>query len=87
MQWGHERIGFIGDLVAHTTRDRLDGLRDAISDSGLVFDRSLVIDLQEEDNRLGDWSQQVARCTRQLLRREDRPTAVFCSCDAVAAHA
>lgn len=82
---GHRRVGFLGDLVAPTTRARLDGLRDAISDGGLVFDRSLAVDLGEDENRLGDWSQGVRRHARLLLERDDRPTALFCSCDAVAA--
>lgn len=80
---GHRRIGFIGDLEADTVQARLAGLRDAVGDAGLPFDRSLVAELRPDD-RLGDWSAQVeARCAG-LLDRPDRPSAVFASCDAVA---
>jgi LacI family transcriptional regulator len=80
---GHRRIGFIGDLVADTVQARLTGLRDAVGDAGLPFDRSLVVDLRPED-RLGDWSAQVEAQCAALLDRPDRPSAVFASCDAVA---
>jgi LacI family transcriptional regulator len=81
---GHRRIGFIGDLVAGTVRDRLAGFRDAYSDAALPFDRSLVVDLLEDKNRLGDWSARTEECVRQVMSRPDRPTALFCSCDAIA---
>src|SRR5690606_22625831 len=74
------------DLVATTVRDRLMGLRDAIADAGQPFDRSLVVDLCEEGDpgRLADWSTHIDACTRRLMRRDDPPTAIFFSCDAVA---
>lgn len=81
---GHHRIAFIGDLVAMTVRDRLDGLRDAINDRGIAYDRSLVVDLESGTDRMGDWSDAVNRATADLMGRTDRPTAVFCSCDGVA---
>jgi DNA-binding LacI/PurR family transcriptional regulator len=81
---GHRRIAFIGDLVAGTTADRLAGLRDAVADAGRPFDRSMVIDLLTEADRLGDWSAPVEQATRQLMNRTDAPTAIFCNCDAVA---
>lgn len=82
---GHRRIAFIGNLVADTVRARLEGLRDAIADAGLPFDRSLVCDLQVEPT--GDWQAAIDRCTRQILSRSDRPSAIFFSNDAVAADA
>jgi DNA-binding LacI/PurR family transcriptional regulator len=81
---GHRRIAFIGDLEATTTRDRLSGLRDAISDANLAFNRSLVLDLLEEKERMSDWSGRVDQCTRELMNLPVPPTAIFCSCDAVA---
>ncbi len=81
---GHRRIAFIGDLVADTVRDRLEGLRDAVSDAGLPFDRNLVFDLLEDRDRLGDWSEVVAVCTRQAMGQAEPPTAIFYSCDALA---
>jgi DNA-binding LacI/PurR family transcriptional regulator len=80
---GHRRIAFIGDLIAATVRDRLAGLRDAIGDAGLPFQRSLVVDLVSGTDRFGDWSACVAEAAKRLLNQPDRPTAVFCSCDAV----
>jgi DNA-binding LacI/PurR family transcriptional regulator len=80
---GHRRIAFIGDLVAGTVRRRLDGLRDAFSDAGVPFDRTLVFDLQVQDP-LGDWSAQVDESARRAMDRPLPPTAIFCSCDAVA---
>ena len=83
---GHVRLGFVGDLVANTVRERLAGFRDAIADAGLPLDRSRLIDLCErgEQDRLTDWSDTVDRCTRELMQRPDPPTAVFFSCDAIA---
>jgi LacI family transcriptional regulator len=79
---GHQRIGFVGDLATTTVRDRLAGLRDAIADAGLPFDRSLAIDLMTEP--LADWSAAIDRATEALMTRPDRPTALFFSCDGVA---
>ena len=84
VQLGHRRIGFVGNLVADTVRERLAGLRDAIGDAALAFDRSLIIDLPGDKDPLGDWSPQIERGVRELMERPDRPTAMFCSCDAVA---
>jgi GntR family transcriptional regulator, arabinose operon transcriptional repressor len=82
---GHQRIALVGNLVADTVRARLEGLRDAIADAGLPFDRSLVCDLQVEPN--SNWQAAIDRCTRQVLARPDRPSAIFFSNDAVAADA
>jgi DNA-binding LacI/PurR family transcriptional regulator len=82
LKFGHRRIGFIGDIITSTVRDRLAGLRDAIADAGLPFDRTLIYDLKIEP--LADWSDEIDRCTRELMDRPNRPTAIFFSCDAVA---
>jgi len=83
IDYGHRRIGFIGNMSADTIQSRLEGLRDAIGDRGLPFDRSLVVDLavQPQD----DWAERIRICTTGLLRRPDRPTAIFFSDDQVAA--
>lgn len=81
---GHRRIGFIGNLGAFTVRNRLDGMRDALSDSGVIFDRTLVRDLDITDP-LSDWSEHIRKATKDIIERPDRATAVFCSCDQVAA--
>lgn len=84
VQLGHQRIAFVGDLVATTVQDRLAGLRDAMADAGLPFDRSLVVNLQAEVDRLGDWSGRIDVSTRELMNRAAPPTAIFFSCDGVA---
>ncbi len=81
---GHRRIAFLGNLAAVTVQDRLAGLRDAIGDAGLAFDRALVADLQTSEDPLGDWSEQVVQNTGRLMGQASPPSAVFCSCDAVA---
>ncbi|HEV7297990.1 MAG TPA: GntR family transcriptional regulator [Tepidisphaeraceae bacterium] len=81
---GHRRIAFVGDLVASTVRDRLSGLRDAIADAGVAFDRSLVVDLLADKDRLGDWSAHIEKAVSDLMSRPTPPTAVFFSCDGVA---
>lgn len=81
---GHLHIGFIGDLEAHTVRERLAGLRDAINDAGYVFDRSAVTNLEESGNRLGDWHDDIRSSLLRLMERPIPPTAIACSCDAVA---
>jgi LacI family transcriptional regulator len=43
-----------------------------------------VVDLDGDQDRLGDWSARVERATADLMGRPSPPTALFCSCDAVA---
>ena len=80
---GHSRIGFVGFLSADTTRSRLEGLRDAASDAGLPFDRSLVGEIRVEFAQ--DWSAEINRVVRSLMERSDRPTAIFFCNDYTAA--
>lgn len=82
---GHRRIGFIGNFAADTVRARLEGLRDAVNDAKVPFDRSLAIDLKMDDPD-GDWPAAIARATIELMRRPDAPTAIFYSDDQTAAH-
>jgi DNA-binding LacI/PurR family transcriptional regulator len=84
LELGHQRIAFIGDMIASTVRDRMTGLRDAVGDAGLPFDRSLVADLGEDGDRLGDWSERVESCTRDIMSKPNPPTALFFSCDGMA---
>lgn len=80
---GHRRIGFIGDIAADTVRERLAGLRDAVGDAGLPFDRSLVVDAKPADQLdTQAWTEQIARQTRALLAIDERPSAIFAACDA-----
>ncbi|HAU36319.1 MAG TPA: hypothetical protein DCX07_01200 [Phycisphaerales bacterium] len=85
LELGHRRIGFIGDLASSSSvRDRLAGLRDAIADAVLPYDRSLEIDLQVEKDPIGDWSKCAAEGAHALTNRPTPPTAILCSCDGVA---
>jgi DNA-binding LacI/PurR family transcriptional regulator len=78
---GHRRIGFIGDLVADTVQERLAGLRDAMGDAGLPFDRHLIKDIKPE-NPLSDWTPLIIEHTHALMKSPQPPTAIFASCDA-----
>jgi DNA-binding LacI/PurR family transcriptional regulator len=82
---GHREVAFIGDMDATTVRARLEGFRDAIADAGIPFKRSLQVDLNiAEQDRLAEWSDRVDSAVQDLVNRSDPPTAIFCSCDAVA---
>lgn len=80
---GHTRVAFLGDCAASTVRARLEGFRDALAEAGVVLPRSRIVDITPED-LLADWSEMVRQSAAALLGRAERPTAVFCSCDAVA---
>lgn len=80
---GHTRVAFVGDCAATTVRARLDGFRDALAENDIVLPRSRVVDITPEDT-LADWSEVVRHRVRSLLKSKECPTAIFCSCDAVA---
>jgi len=80
---GHKRLGFVGDCCSSTVRSRLDGFRDALAEAGVVLPSGCVADLAPEDP-LADWGAMVRQAVEALLDGCARPTAVFCSCDAVA---
>lgn len=81
---GHRNLAFIGDFVADTVRARWEGFcRLAEKQTGV---KPVKYDIKGED-RLGDWGIEIRAAVARLLRRKSRPTAVFCSCDAIARHA
>lgn len=80
---GHTRVAFVGDCVATTVRDRLEGFRDALAESGVALARSGIVDITPKD-RFANWDDTVRLAVADLLSDLTRPTAVFCSCDAVA---
>jgi LacI family transcriptional regulator len=85
LQLGHRNVAFLGDMDATTVRDRLEGFRDAVADAGLPFNRSLQVDLNiAEQDRLAEWTDRVDSAVAELIGRTAPPTAIFCSCDAVA---
>jgi DNA-binding LacI/PurR family transcriptional regulator len=81
---GHTRVAFIGDLASSSVQARLDGFRNAFCDAALPFDRSLVANLFEGPDEVGDWSVCIELRVREVMASAVPPTAIFCSCDAVA---
>jgi LacI family transcriptional regulator len=81
---GHCRLAFIGDLVAETVRERWSGFSKLAAE--LTGEAPLKYDVKGED-RLGDWGMEVRAAVVRIMKRKVRPTAVFCSCDAIARHA
>jgi len=85
LQLGHRHLAFLGDLAATTVRARLEGFRDAVADARLPFDRALQIDLDiAEQDRMAQWTERVDAGVQKLIALATPPTAIFCSCDAVA---
>jgi DNA-binding LacI/PurR family transcriptional regulator len=80
---GHQRIGFVGDVVARRTdqdmgftssRSRLQGYRRELAEAGIDFDPKLV--------RLGPHGPaKAAELADELLRLPDPPTAIFAASD------
>ena len=80
---GHERIGFVGDLIRRKTRSalgftaserRLAGYRQALTAAGLAQCQDLI--------RLGPYGPASAEAlTTELLGLPDPPTAIFASSD------
>ena len=75
---GHRRIGFIaGPLWNVLSRDRIHGYRDALLDSGVPFDDSLIV--------AGNFSLASGVASAQtLLSMPNPPTAIFASNDEMA---
>ena len=80
---GHERIVFIGDVDAGTSRDRFNGVRAFAEKAGLPEVR--LYDISGR-GRFESWAEPVTEAVADIMRfgRACRPTAVVCSCDAVA---
>ncbi len=74
IELGHRHLLFIGssELVS-TSRHREKGFRDLLSETPNAYGRSLNLDAAGFDEQLD-----------QLLKQDDRPTAIFCYCDPVA---
>src|SRR5690606_10176023 len=81
---GHARIAVVGDLDATTVEDRLARMRDASADARLPFIRKLVADASQGKATMEEWMAVSETAIRDLLARPERPTALFCSCDAIA---
>jgi DNA-binding LacI/PurR family transcriptional regulator len=86
-KYGHgRRIAFIGALRYQATARRLDGLRDAMSDQGLAYDRALFKDL-EVALPCDDWSDLVQEKIIELLGLVEPPTAIVFGSTSLAASA
>jgi LacI family transcriptional regulator len=76
---GHTRIAFItGHPSAKAVGNRYLGYRDGLEQSGLRFSEHLVA---AGDNSIGSGEE----CAMQLLKRKNRPTAIFAANDDMAA--
>ena len=76
---GHTRIAFItGHPSAKAVGNRYLGYRDGLEQSGLDFSERLVV---AGDNSIGSGEE----CAVQLLKRKNRPTAIFAANDDMAA--
>lgn len=82
LDYGHTRIAMIAGVSSGNDRARLrvDGVRDALSDRGLTLQEGSLIEAPYTFDG-------GAKAARQLLAREDRPTAIICGNDILAAGA
>lgn len=76
---GHKRIGFVRGIEFHgATQRRYDGYCDALSNAGVTLDPTLV--------KPGLFTfESGMHAGKDLLEREDRPTAIFAANDDMAA--
>ena len=70
----------LGDMAADTTAARAQGVADACAEALVPPPLRLAIPGQ----RFGDWEPAIRRSVNKLLNEKNRPTALVCSCDAVA---
>lgn len=83
---GHRRIGFLsGAIRAVNRRDRLEGYRQALAQAQIRYDHTLiwqgVSDVDFGDTETMDMGRRGAR---ELLNRDDPPTALFAINDMIA---
>ncbi|HKL16682.1 MAG TPA: LacI family DNA-binding transcriptional regulator [Balneolaceae bacterium] len=71
IELGHHRIAYIGGIPSiSTTKERLNGYREAFDDHDITVDEDLIF--------IGDSKQESGeRLTEQLLKIENPPTAIF----------
>jgi DNA-binding LacI/PurR family transcriptional regulator len=76
---GHKRVAFLGPMKLDAVADRLNGFRDAMLDAGVLFDRSLVVDMGGEG--VTDWLNERLEVAEEpilrLLASPNPPTAIF----------
>ena len=82
LRLGHRRIGFVGNLDILTIRQRFEGMRDAVLDAGLPFNRKFVVDWETNgEGVFQDFHKQVRPIVRRVMSMSNRPTALFFYCD------
>jgi DNA-binding LacI/PurR family transcriptional regulator len=76
---GHRRVSFLGPMGLQVVANRLNGFRDATLDAGILFDRSLIVDLGGDG--VTDWLNTRLEATQEavlrLLESPNPPTAIF----------
>ncbi|MBC8140239.1 MAG: LacI family DNA-binding transcriptional regulator, partial [Armatimonadetes bacterium] len=78
---GHRRIAaFSGNHDFCSNYQRMNGYRQALHEAGIVYDPRYVFSGEYH----GEWGERNAYRLLDELAPENRPTAVFCFCDAVA---
>lgn len=75
---GHRRIGFLGGLEVLRNPEKYEGYQQALEESGIAGDASIVVDPQGNSVRHGFWS------TDNLMSARTRPTAIFAGSDSLA---
>jgi LacI family transcriptional regulator len=79
LEHGHRRIGFVcANARLSLTQDRLRGYREALVEAGAAYDPDLV----RLEPTFGE--QAGRKAVRDLLERDDRPTAIFVASDRMA---
>lgn len=78
IDYGHRDIAVItGNMDSTSSRDRLEGFRGAMAQSGLKINENLIVS--------GDYTLQGGeRAAGSLLLQKNRPTAIFCFSDETA---
>ncbi len=76
---GHRSLAFIHGQHGNATDSRLNGFYKACAEHGLTVARDSVLESAFQD------AEGVARATRFLMERRDRPTCIFCPDDYSAA--
>lgn len=80
---GHRRLAMIGDFDSDTVQARWEGFVKGAEEARIP--KPQIYKLHKLD-RLNDWSEQVGEVIERMLKLNQFPTAIFCSCDAVARH-
>jgi LacI family transcriptional regulator len=75
---GHRRIGIIDGADLQGNHEKRDGYQQALDDAGIAFDPGLILDPRGTSVDRGYWA------VDGILRRKDRPTAIFAANDSLA---